>query len=166
MNIFVCGSSHLSAADQTEIEQFLLRYAPKHQVHVLSYKNIEREVLRFFVQRDHLAPQLHMYSLQPIHTLSPSFQSIVHYLEEQGARYVSFGYAHSSIYRSEYITYLRSVLLGIELVVCFYNGDSHTSVIPVDVAKEMGIDAVIYELPGENAGETHRRLADKLRVIQ
>ena len=30
----------------------------------------------------------------------------------------------------------------------FYNGDKHTSVIPVDVAKEAGIDAVIYDLPG------------------
>lgn len=44
--------------------------------------------------------------------------------------------------------FVKQIIEDTDLVLCFYNGDKHTSVIPVDVAKEAGIDAVIYDLPG------------------
>ena len=43
---------------------------------------------------------------------------------------------------------MKQIIEDTDLVLCFYNGDKHTSVIPVDIAKEAGIDAVIYDLPG------------------
>lgn len=44
--------------------------------------------------------------------------------------------------------FVKQIIEDTDLVLCFYNGDKHTSVIPVDIAKEVGIDAVIYDLPG------------------
>lgn len=165
MNIFICGSSHLSALDQKEIQKWLSQYARKHHIHLLCYKSLEKEVLRFFVENEHLAPNLFLYTLQPLHKLSNSFQQITEFLVEHGSTYSSFGYSHEAIYRSDYILYVKSILADMGLVLCFYNGDTHISVIPIDAAKEIRIDAVIYNLPGKNKELASRVLEDKLRIV-
>ncbi|MFD3446016.1 hypothetical protein ACFDTO_15590 [Microbacteriaceae bacterium 4G12] len=166
MNIFLCGSNDLTALDGQEIYNYLSRYAPKHNIHLLCYKSIENEVLRFFVENEELASHLHVYTLQPLHELSHVFRDIMEYLDAQGNNYSSFNYSSTKIYRSRYIDFLKQIFQNIDLVLCFYNGNNHTAVIPVDVAKECKIDALIYDLPGDNKDLARQSLKNKMRVIE
>lgn len=165
MNIFLCGSNQLTALDREEIKKFLLDYAHKHKIHILCYKSIENEVLRFFVENERLAQNLCLYTLQPFHLLTDEFQEVVDYLKTHGAEYITFDYPYNSIYRSEYISFVKQIVEDSQLVLCFYNGDKHTSVIPVDVAKDAGIDAVIYDLPGLHEKQTKKSFQQKIRMM-
>lgn len=57
--------------------------------------------------------------------------------------------------------FVKQIIEDTDLVLCFYNGDKHTSVIPVDVAKDAGIDAVIYDLPGLHEKQMKKTLNKK-----
>ncbi|PEA53485.1 flagellar motor switch protein FliG [Bacillus pseudomycoides] len=165
MNIFLCGSNQLTTLDQAEIKNFLSEYAYKHQIYVLCYKSIENEVLRFFVENERLAPNLSIYTLQPLHLLSDEFQDIVAYLKVQGARFSSFNHPSESIYRSEYKFFVKQIIKETDLVLCFYNGDKHTSVIPVDVAKEARTNAIIFDLPGLENEQSRKNFEQKMRMM-
>ncbi|PHA01941.1 flagellar motor switch protein FliG [Bacillus pseudomycoides] len=165
MNIFLCGSNELTTLDQTEIKNFLSEYAHKHQIYVLCYKSIENEVLRFFVENERLAPNLYIYTLQPLHLLSDEFQDIVAYLKGQGAQFFSFNHPSEAIYRSEYMFFVKQIIEDTDLVLCFYNGDKHTSVIPVDVAKEANTNAVIFDLPGLQDHQERTGFEQKMRIM-
>ncbi|HHT7190786.1 TPA: flagellar motor switch protein FliG, partial [Bacillus cereus] len=70
-----------------------------------------------------------------------------------------------SIYRSDYMFFIKQIIEDIDLVFCFYNGDKHTSVIPIDIAKEVGIDAVIYDLPGLHEKQMKKSFEQKIRMM-
>lgn len=165
MNIFLCGSNQLTALDRKEIKAFLLDYAHKHKIHILCYKSIENEVLHFFIENEHLAPNLCLYTLQSLHLLTDEFQEAVDYLKAYGAQYITFDYPYDSIYRSEYMSFIKQIVEGSQLVFCFYNGDKHTSVIPVDIAKDAGVDAVIYDLPGLQQNQVKKSFEQKIRMM-
>lgn len=165
MNLFVCGSNQLTTWDKKTIQKFLTRYASKHSIHVLCYKSIENEVLRFFLEHEELISRLHIYTFHPLENLSNAFQEMIPHLVSLGGHYSSFGYMNASLYRSDYIQYVQILLKNMDLVVCFYNGDTHTSVIPADIAKEHGIDAFICDLPGENRELAHRKFENMLRLL-
>ncbi|MGG2066258.1 flagellar motor switch protein FliG [Bacillus sp. S14(2024)] len=165
MNIFLCGSNQLTTLDQTEIKSFLSEYAYKHRIYVLCYKSIENEVLRFFVENERLAPNLYIYTLQPLHVLSDEFQDIVVYLKAQGAQFFSFNHPNEAVYRSEYMFFVKQIIEDTDLVLCFYNGDKHTAVIPVDVAKETGTNAVIFDLPGLQDHPNRTNFEHKIRIM-
>lgn len=61
--------------------------------------------------------------------------------------------------------FVKQIIEDTDLVLCFYNGDKHTSVIPVDVAKEAGIDAVIYDLPGLHEKQMKKNFEQKIRMM-
>ncbi|COH25902.1 Uncharacterised protein [Streptococcus pneumoniae] len=61
--------------------------------------------------------------------------------------------------------FVKQIIEDTDLVLCFYNGDKHTSVIPVDVAKEAGIDAVIYDLPGLHEKQMKKSFEQKIRMM-
>ncbi|MGQ0438702.1 hypothetical protein ACT4UT_13300, partial [Bacillus sp. B-TM1] len=87
------------------------------------------------------------------------------YLKKHGAEYVAFDHPSDSIYRSDYMFFVKQIIEDTDLVLCFYNGDKHTSVIPVDVAKEAGIDAVIYDLPGLHEKQMKKNFEQKIRMM-
>ncbi|MEI4830576.1 flagellar motor switch protein FliG [Bacillus sp. FJAT-53711] len=165
MNIFLCGSNQLTTLDQTEIKNFLSEYAYKHNIYVLCYKSIENEVLRFFVENERLAPNLYIYTLQPLHVLSNEFQDIVTYLKAHGSQFFSFNHPSEAVYRSEYIFFVKQIIENTDLVLCFYNGDKHTAVIPVDVAKEIGTDALIFDLPILQDKQVRTSFEQKIRIM-
>ncbi|MDM5238510.1 flagellar motor switch protein FliG [Bacillus cereus] len=165
MNIFLCGSNQLTALDQEEIKKFLTDYAHKHKIYILCYKSIENEVLRFFIENERLAQNLCLYTLQPLQAVTDEFQEVVDYLKKHGAEYVAFDHPTESIYRSDYMFFVKQIIEDTDLVLCFYNGDKHTSVIPVDVAKEAGIDAVIYDLPGLHEKQMKKSFEQKIRMM-
>ncbi|MEH7462391.1 flagellar motor switch protein FliG [Bacillus thuringiensis] len=165
MNIFLCGSNQLTTLDQAEIKNFLSEYAYKHRIYVLCYKSIESEVLRFFVENEHLAPNLSIYTLHPLHVLSDEFQDIVAYLKVQGAQFFSFNHPNEAIYRSEYMFFVKQIVKESDLVLCFYNGDKHTAVIPIDIAKEARKNAVIFDLPGLQDKEDNKNFEQKIRMM-
>lgn len=134
-------------------------------IHVLCYKSMENEVFRFFLENEHLAPHLHIYTLQPLESLSGSFQEMISYFISLGSQYASFGHMSPNVYRSEYIRYLKVIFQDIDLVICCYNGDKPSSVIPADVAKECGIDAFICDLPKENEILAQQSFESKLRLL-
>ncbi|MFJ8527000.1 flagellar motor switch protein FliG [Bacillus sp. NPDC094106] len=165
MNIFLCGSNQLTALDREEIKNFLSDYANKHKIYILCYKSIENEVLRFFVENERLAQNLYLYTLQPLHLLTDEFQEAIDYLQAHGAQYIAFDHPYDSIYRSEYMFFVKQIVENSNLVLCFYNGDKHTSVIPVDIAKDAGIDAVIYDLPGSHVEQMQKSFEQKIRMM-
>ena len=165
MNILLCGSNQLTAFDREEIKIFLSDYAHKHKIHILCYKSIENEVLRFFVENERLAQNLCLYTLQPLHVLTDEFQEIVSYLTAHNAQHVTFGYPHNSIYRSEYMSFVKQIVEDSNLVVCFYNGNQPTAVIPVDLAKDAGIDAIMYDLPGTHEKQVEKSFEQKIRMM-
>ncbi len=61
--------------------------------------------------------------------------------------------------------FVKQIIEDTDLVLCFYNGDKHTSVIPVDIAKEAGIDAVIYDLPGLHEKQMKKSFEQKIRMM-
>ncbi len=61
--------------------------------------------------------------------------------------------------------FVKQIIEDTDLVLCFYNGDKHTSVIPVDVAKEAGINAVIYDLPGLHEKQMKKSFEQKIRMM-
>ncbi|MEC2627732.1 flagellar motor switch protein FliG, partial [Bacillus cereus] len=103
--------------------------------------------------------------LQPLQAITDEFQEVVDYLKKHGAEYVAFDHPSDSIYRSHYMFFVKQIIEDTDLVLCFYNGDKHTSVIPVDVAKEAGIDAVIYDLPGLHEKQTKKSFEQKIRMM-
>lgn len=165
MKIFLCGSNQLSTFDRAEIKAFLHEYAHKHEIHILCYKTIEDEVLRFFVEHEHLAKHLFIYTIQSLHIFTEEFQNVVSFLTEQGAHIRSFDHASEAIYRSAYMSFVKQMVEDMDLVFCFYNGDKHTAVIPVDIAKEIQKDAIIYDLPGTQEIKMNKRFEQKLRMM-
>lgn len=165
MKIFLCGSNQLTKFDQAEIKTFLSEYAYKHEIHILCYKSIENEVLRFFVENERLAKHLFIYTIQPLHILTNEFQEVVSFLREQGANFRSFNYSENAIYRSKYMSIVKQVVEDTDLVFCFYNGDKHTAVIPIDIAKELGTDAIMYDLPGMQETQINKLFEQKLRMM-
>ncbi|CAM4369194.1 flagellar motor switch protein FliG [Bacillus manliponensis] len=164
MKIFLCGSNQLSTFDRAEIKSFLHEYAHKHEIHILCYKTIESEVLRFFVENEHLASHLFIYTIQPLHTFTEEFQKVVSFLYEQGAYIRSFDHENAAIYRSIYVSFVKQIVEDMDLVICFYNGDKHTAIIPIDIAKEIQKDAIIYDLPGTQATKANETFEQKLRM--
>ena len=122
MNIFLCGSDQLTALDQEEIKKFLIDYAHKHKICILCYKSIENEVLRFFIENERLAQNLCFYTLQPLHVLTDEFQEVVDYLKKHGAEYIAFDHPSNSIYRSDYMFFVKQIVEDTDLVLCFYKG--------------------------------------------
>ncbi|MDG4656184.1 flagellar motor switch protein FliG [Ectobacillus antri] len=165
MNLFVCGSNQLTSADKKVIRTFLKQYAPKHSIHVLCYKSIENEVLRFFLENETYAPHLHIYTFQPFANMTAWFQDMVSHFLSLGAHYTSFNHVLIPLYRSDYVQYTRNLVKQVDLVVCFYNGDTHKSVIAADIAKENGIDTFICDLPGEHTERANRQLERMLRLL-
>lgn len=165
MKIFLCGSNQLTKFDQEEIKNFLSKYAYKHEIHILCYKSVENEVLRFFVENERLAKHLFIYTVQPLQTLTNEFQEVVSFLQEQGAQFHSFNHSESAVYRSKYMSIVKQVIENTDLVFCFYNGDKHTAVIPIDMAKELEIDAIMYDLPGVQETKSNKLFEQKLRMM-
>ncbi|WP_369900266.1 flagellar motor switch protein FliG [Bacillus manliponensis] len=165
MKIFLCGSNQLSTFDRAEIQTFLQQYADKHEIHILCYKTIESEVLRFFVENEQLASHLFIYTIQPLHIFTTEFQKVVSFLSEQGAYIRSFDHANEAVYRSTYVSFVKKIIEDMDLILCFYNGDKHTAVIPVDTAKEIQKDAIIYDLPGTQEIKKNKQFEEKLRMM-
>lgn len=166
MNIFITGSSSLTRLDKIEIRKYLENYITNHHIHIMCYRSIESEVLAFFIENDEYAHQLHLYSFQPMDHLQESIKQSVQYLREKGAKYHSFGIEDVLIKRSIYEETWKTLLEEADLVISFYNKDKPSALIPVDIAAEMNMDAMIYHLPGFDETKLDLSIGDKVTVVE
>lgn len=166
MNIFISGSQQLSDYDKEEIQNYLEMYAERHILHIMCYRSLESEVLSFYLKNEHLAPNLHIYTFQPLSMLTNTLRETITLLVEMGANYRSFECEEIRIKRSFFENVWRELIrTRAELVMCFYNRDKATAVIPVDIAKECGVDAMYYDLPGLDITKLERSMEEKVRVV-
>jgi hypothetical protein len=166
MNIVVTGSQKLSEFDKEEIRNYLELYAENHTIHLMCYRSLEPEVLSFYIKNDHLASQLHLYTFQPLTMLTEALRESIEFLIELGATYQSFENRDIRIKRSFYEDTWRTLIrTKAELVMCFYNKDKATAVIPVDIAKECHVDAMYFDLPGHDEAKLGRSMEEKVRVV-
>ncbi len=165
MNIFFCGSHHLTTFDKQEVEECLHKYAPLHNIYVLCHKSLENEVLRFFMENEAYAKNLHLITLHPLDCLPLVYQEIISYLQSLGTEVCSFEHRDIGVYKSKYKEYLKEIFPVIDMVFCMYNGDKVTTVIPIDVAREQGVEAVIYELPKDDLLKSKQGFENKIRVV-
>ncbi|GAB6444517.1 MULTISPECIES: flagellar motor switch protein FliG [Bacillus cereus group] len=166
MNIFLTGSSALTPLDKFEIKTYLENYVAHHNIHVMCYRSLENEILSFFIENDEYASQLHLYSFQPMDSLPDSIKHSIQYLREKGSYYNSFGIEDVLIKRSVFENTWRKMLENADLVMCFYNGDKPTALIPIDIAEEQGIDAMTFELPGFDETKLDLPIEQKVKVVE
>lgn len=165
MNIFLTGSRDLTEIDKNEIYTYLERYGWNHDIHVLCDKSVENEVLKFFIENDSFSKKLHIYTFQPYRMLPSFLKKPIDFLKEKGANYTSFEIEEMNIKRTPYETSVEEILSVADLIISFYNGDNSKRLIPIDVAKEMGIDAMIYDLPGHDENKIEVSMEHKVRVV-
>lgn len=165
MDVFLAGSSVLTKYDKEEINQYLKTYVPKNTIHLLCYRSLETEVLKFFIENDEYASKLHIYTLQPFDNSTSLLKESILYLKSKGSLYHSFNHEGVEVRRAFYQQAWKEMLKSIDLVVCFYNGDKPSALIPVDIAKEVGVDGMIFDLPGYQKEKRNRKIKDKVRVV-
>lgn len=166
MNIFLTGSSALTALDKYEIKQYLENYVENHNIHVMCYRSIENEILSFFIENEEYASQLYLYSFQSMDSLPQKIKDSIQYLKEKGSIYHSFGIEDVLIKRSVYEKTWKTMLSNTDLVMCFYNGDKPSALIPVDISEELNIDAMIYHLPGFDETKLDLPIEQKVQVVE
>lgn len=165
MNVFLTGSSALTRLDKYEIRQYLETYVENHDIHLMCYRSIESEVLSFFIENDEYASQLYLYSFQSMDSLPEKIKNSIQYLREKGSYYHSFGIEDVLIKRSVFENTWKKLLGNADLVMCFYNGDKPSALIPIDISIEQDIDAMIYDLPGFDETKLDLPIEQKVRVV-
>lgn len=159
------GSRQLTEFDKRDIQAYLEKYVQQHQIKILCYRNIESEVLKYFINNDQKAMQLTIYSFQPLERLPEKLKKSIEYLVTKGSHYISFNMLDMQIKRSVYEESWRTMLVNTDLSLCFYNGDLSVSLIPIDIAKEQGVDAMVYDLPALSEEKLFRSLEDKMKIV-
>lgn len=165
MQIYVAGSHRLSEWDKKEIYQYLEKYAAVNHIHLLAFKSIENEVLRFFLENEALAPRLSIYTLPSLECLPEPFCGAITYLQELGASHQHFYYYDTQIAKTKLELFQEAIIEKMDLVCCFYNGDKPADMIPVDVAKQLGVQSAIYDLPKQKKHLIYRSNGDKIRLV-
>lgn len=166
MKIALVGPSELTEFDQKEIEENLEDFLSKgNEIVLLAYRSIEIGVFKYFIEHIEQAPLLHIYTFQPFSLLPDKVKVSIEFLMENGATYQSFEFEEMLIKRSMYTETWRTILADCELVVCFYDGEKPTLMIPVDEAKKMQKKSVIYRLPKTNEDHFLQHAEEKIRII-
>lgn len=165
MKICLTGSRDLTELDKEEIRKYLERYGWNHEIHVLCDKTVENEVLKFFIENESYAKNLSIYTFQPYRNLPTFLKQPIDFLREMGAEYASFEIEDIQIKRTPYIESQKKIIVQSDLLISFYNGDNPKRLIPVDIAKEMNVDAMMYDLPGHDISKTEKSLEHKVRVV-
>lgn len=166
MKIALVGPSELTEFDQKEIEENLEDFLSKgNEIVLLAYRSIEIEVFKYFIEHIEQAPLLHIYTFQPFSLLPDKVKASIEFLLEHGATYRSFEFEEILIKRSMYTETWRMILTDCDLIVCFYDGEKSTLMIPVDEAKRMQKKSVIYRLPKMNQEFFLQQAEEKIRII-
>lgn len=166
VRIALIGPSELSEFDQKEIEENLEDFLSKgNEIAILAYRSIEIEVFKYFIEHIEQTPLLHIYTFQPFSLLPEKVKASIEFLVENGATYQSFDFEEILIRRTMYVETWKVILEDCDLVVCFYDGEKPTLMIPVDEAKKMQKKSVIYRLPKRDEELFLREAEEKIRII-
>lgn len=173
MKIGLIGPSELTKLDKQEIEENLEDFISKgNEIVVLAYRSIEIEVFKFFVKRmddddsNAIASKLHIYTFQPLSMLPEKIRTSIEYLAEKGATYKSFGFEEPLIRRAKYVETWNQILMDVDLMICFYDGEKPTLMIPIDEAKRLGKKAVVYQLPKYNQEQYLLKPENKIKIVE
>lgn len=172
MKIALIGPSELTEFDKKDIQENLADFVSKgNEIAILAYRSIEIEVFKYFIQTMddtgnlELASKLHIYTLQPLSLLPEKIKASVDYLVEHGASYHTFGLEQMMVRRPAYVETWNYILQDVDVMVCFYDGEKPTLLIPVDEAKKSGIKSVIYQLPRASEEHFFLQTEQKIRII-
>lgn len=161
MNVCLLGPASLSQMDKEELHANIeALVSGGYTIHLLAYRSIEQEVFKFFLERLEknplLANQLKVYSFQSESLLPEKTKIPLEELKEAGVSFESFEQTPSLlnseyfITRKIYIECYRKIIERCELVISFKNESDAKLMIPIDIAKELNIKSISYQLPGEN----------------
>lgn len=172
MKIALIGPSELTEFDKKEIEENLEDFLSEgNEIAILAYRSIEIEVFKYFVkQMDEeegaaIASRLHIYTFQPLSLLPEKIKASIDYLVENGAKYHSFNFEQMLIRRTMYVDSWNYILQDVDVMVCFYDGEKPTLLIPIDEAKKQGKKAVIYQLPKLSEEQFLLQTDQKIRIV-
>jgi hypothetical protein len=173
LKIALVGPSELTEFDKKEIEENLEDFISKgNEIALLAYRSIEIEVFKFFIKNTddengrNIAEKLHIYTYQPLKFLPEKIKNTIEYLIEKGAKYTSFEFSQTLIRRSVYIETWQKILEDVEVMVCFYDGEKPTLMIPIDEAKKKDKKAVVYQLPRFNEEHFLLQPSEKIKVVE
>lgn len=165
MNLVLTGSSELTLFDEKEIENYLDANIYNSPIAIFAYRSIERVVMRYFIKNEKYAPKLTLYTANNVETLPQRTKEPLEYLLSVGSSHVSFHHPDFLIKRSQYIQYWTRIIKEAESVVCFYNNQNASFMIPIDIAKKMKKDTLIYDLPGNDQNLFEMLPERKIRTI-
>lgn len=173
MKIALIGPSELTELDKKEIADNIEDFVSKgNEIVLLAYRSIEIEVFKYFVQNidekigADAASRLHIHTFQPLQYLPEKIKAPIEYLTEKGASYHSFEFNQTLIRRSMYTESWREILSDVDIMVCFYDGEKSTLMIPIDEANKMGKRAVVYKLPKHNEEHFLLEPNKKIKIIE
>lgn len=172
MKIALIGPSELTEFDKKEIADNIEDFVSKgNEIVLLAYRSIEIEVFKYFVQNideeigAEAASRLHIHTFQPLHLLPEKIKAPIEYLREKGASYHSFNFNQALIRRNVYTESWQEILADVDVMVCFYDGEKPTLMIPIDEAKKMGKRAVVYKLPKNNEEHFLLEATEKIKIV-
>ena len=165
VDIFLTGSYELSDYDKFEIHNYLENYIGGHHYHLLVYRNIEKEILKFFIKNDDKCGQLTVYLPYTLNEQPKQIKEPLLYLKKLGTKVVELKLEDKVMYRSTYLSLLERIILKTDSVLSFYNEDNSKRLIPVDFAKKYQIESHIFDLPKNDEDKIYRQLEEKIRVV-
>lgn len=159
------GTNDLTEYDRKEIQNYLSKVTNEHSIVILAHNSIEIEVLTFFLKNIHLAPKLTIYTFQSFDKIPKKLKESILYLVELGAKFNSFEFKGDRILRPYFIECWKEIIKKTDLVVSFYDNKKYKVIIPIDIAKELGKEAMIYNLPGDNLIKHKHKMEHKVRIL-
>lgn len=175
MNVCIIGPSSLSSFDKDEISAHINDLVKDgHTINLLAYRSIEVEVFKYFIENleinPNIANQLKIYSFQPLTLMPEKIKMSIEFLMDEGVQFQSFNITpllmneDYFIRRLNFVEGYRNIIKNCDLTVCFYDGKKSTLMIPVDISKELNIEAIVYRLPNEDETLFNLSISEKVTV--
>ncbi|PGK51466.1 hypothetical protein CN918_27115 [Priestia megaterium] len=170
MKIALSGPNELTEYDKLEIRSYMEAVINEHEISILAYRSIEKEVLKFFVEFEEHASKLSIYTFLEFSQLPSDIQRTIEYLQERGASYKTFYHNDLIVKREPYVNAWRYIMDENDAVVSFFNIKAHHDqrqklMIPIDIATKSNKRPFIYTLPVYDSSILEQTPTDKIRLI-
>lgn len=171
LKITLFGPDKLTSYDKTEIHKYLDAVIHEHDISVLAYRSIEKEVLKYFAENESYIPQLTIYTFPEQRNLPPNIQASINFFLERGATHKTFYHNEAVVTRSVYCDAWRYIMDENDAVVTFFDEEIHMDqrkklMIPIDIAAAAKKKAFFHALPVHKSNLLQRKAIDKIRQVR
>lgn len=176
MDIALIGPKEITEFDKQEIEGYIEELATdywdettgsmkQNHIHFLAYRSIETEVFSFFIENEHLAERLTIYTFQSFDHLPKNKRMTIQFLIDCGANHVTYDHNDILIKRTMYTYVWKDIIDASDSVISFYDNQKTSLLIPIDIAKSQRKKAYIYSLPGMDEAKFELGTEKKLKSV-